>query len=381
MDMSFELTFLGASGGPIELNTCGLLVKPANVSYRDILEINPNPLLVIDGGSGASALAHIIRDPHVCERHLLLYPDAWKVHEYLAVEPSFPFLAIGSENALATLLKILCGVQSVLLTHPHLDHILALVINLAGLPTCQRQRPFKVFGSQFCVDALRHHVFNGVVWPDLVLAQVLALEAVQFEQNFQVNDGYYTITMMELSHGHIATAEELLAAGKGAGKRHRDSTDPPLPSLAQQYTSLAFLVHENATQAKLLVFGDFESDLVLGTGRNRRVWLRVAPFVADGTLKGIVLECSSPTVAPGTDLYGHLMPLHLIGELQTLHECCALETHGTPLQGLNVVVTHVKELAVRDPRQQVLTELRELNEKSGLGLRISVAVSGVLIVL
>lgn len=421
--MSFEITFLGASGGPIESNTCGLLVKPANVTYKEMIETNANPLLVIDGGSGAAALAHIIRDPTAAvERHLLLYPDAWKLKDYLAMEPTYPFLELSSGNSLAASLQVISRVQSVLLTHPHLDHISALVVNLAGLATCKRTRPLTVYGSRFCMEALDKHIFNGLIWPDLVLAKVLGLKSVQFDQLFEVNDGYYEITMLELSHGIIeqtdkpksmAHVEELkftklkngfsarLRSSKVPEQSHISDLShfPDLPRNSEvskisdqpagnsstqshdQYTSLAFLVCHKTTGSKILVFGDFESDLVLGTNRNKHVWKKVAPYVADGTLKGIVLECSLPTVDAATDLYGHLMPPHLIGELQTLHEHCVLETSLHPLENLNVVVTHVKELPLHDPRRKVLSELRELNEKHQLRLRISVAISGVLVVI
>lgn len=357
--MSFEITFLGVSGGPIELNTCGLMLKPADVSYQDILENDTDPLLIIDGGAGGYALAEIIRDAHsVSSRALQLYPDSLSVQEYLDMEPTFPFRDLQG-NPFTILKKMFIRLKSVLLTHPHLDHILALVINLAGIPYLKEQRNLTVYGSEFTVNALRTHIFNGVIWPNLVKANLFGLKSVIFEELFDVNNGYYTVTMMELSHGHL----------------HGDT----LESIGH-YQSLAFLVCNNKTQAKILVFGDFESDLVLGTNRNRKLWERVAPFVKDGTLKAIVLECSSPTVTSDTELYGHLMPPHLFAELETLSSLCILDLCPKPLEGFHLIVTHVKEGEDADPRKRVLHELQELNQKKRVGLRVSMAISGVLIV-
>lgn len=356
--MSFELTFLGASGGPIELGTCGLMLKPANVSYQEIIDDDhSNPLLMIDGGSGAYALAEIIRDASsVLSRLLLLYPDSLEVRDYFELDLTHPFRSV-EDIPLVALKKIFGRLKSMLLTHPHLDHILALVINLAGFPVCNMPRKLTVYGSDFTVGALRKHVFNGIIWPDLTAANLFDFQSIPFKLELLLNNDYYTVTMMELSHGHL----HLGAPGS-------------------IYPSLAFLVRDNTTDAKILVFGDFEADLVLGTNINRQLWKHVAPFILDGSLKAVVLECSSLTVASGTELYGHLMPPHLISEMKTLASLCLLQTTNKPLDGLQVIVTHVKESDFGDPRRKILHELRELNEKSGLGLRVSIAVSGVLVV-
>lgn len=355
--MSFEITFLGASGGPIELGTCGLLLKPAHISYQDIINDNSDPLLMIDGGSGSYALAELIRDAwSVLSRLLLLYPDSLHVRDYFDMDLTQPFQNM-VDIPLVALKKIFGCLKSVLLTHPHLDHILALVVNLAGFPVRNTPSSLTVYGSQFTVDALQNHIFNGLIWPDLVAAQILDLHKLVFKQQLLLNNGYYTVVMMELSHGHLHER------GQHA-----------------HYQSLAFHIRDNSTHAQILVFGDFESDKVLGSNFNRQVWEHVAPSVLNGSLKAVVLECSTLTVAAGTELYGHLMPPHLIAEFETLASLCVLETRKKPLEGLKVIVTHVKESETGDPRRKVLHELRELNEKSGLGLLVSIAVSGVLVV-
>jgi ribonuclease BN (tRNA processing enzyme) len=56
-------------------------------------------------------------------------------------------------------------IDHVFLTHSHLDHIAALplmVDSIGGL----RSRPIEIHALAGTIDALRCHVFNGVIWPD-----------------------------------------------------------------------------------------------------------------------------------------------------------------------------------------------------------------------
>lgn len=53
----------------------------------------------------------------------------------------------------------------VLLTHAHLDHISGLAINTPILDS--RDNPKPVAGLPYVVDALKAHLFNGLIWPNL----------------------------------------------------------------------------------------------------------------------------------------------------------------------------------------------------------------------
>lgn len=353
--MSFEITFLGASGGPIESSNCGLLIKPAGAAYADMLAADTPPVLAVDAGAGLYALAEIISDAAApLLRMLQLYHDLLPLQAYFSMPLTRPWAALAQPLAFTLACALLCRVRTLLLSHPHLDHVLALVLNL---PSQQHaDTPLAVYGLRFTVDALHAHVFNGVIWPDMHALGLLRLEAREPTQPFLVCGGAYAITMFDLSHGVLTQN----GAARGT------------------YLSLAFLVCEVRTRAKLLVFGDFEADLVLRLLRNHAVWAAAARHVDDGSLKCIILECSSASVRHGTPLYGHLLPRHLMAELQTLHALCAAER---PFEHLHVIVTHVKEVpGPHDPRRRVLAELRALNDELGLGLRLSVAVSGVLVV-
>lgn len=370
--MSFEITFLGLSGGPLEYGNCALMVKPASLSYSQILQARDKPLFTIDAGAGWHVLAKMILTANRESRgqggsvertscQLGLYEDSLRPEEYLEVPLSQPFA--GLEGLPLRLLKdIFSKVSASLITHPHLDHIQSLVLNLAGATEAGDKTT--IHASEFTIDALNKHVFNGVIWPDLVSLGFLDLVTVPETRVFEIADGAYVVTYFELSHGTVANKGQCL----------------------EPYQSLAFLVNDTNSQEKLLVFGDFEADTTLRLGKNSLVWELVAPFVLDGTLKAIILECSTHSKEPGANLYGHMTPQHVISEFQRLEEFCkeqAQKSLSLPfLKDLNVIVTHVKDTYDgKDPRRQILSELRLLNEDQGLRLKVSVASNGILIVI
>lgn len=57
------------------------------------------------------------------------------------------------------------AIDDVVLTHCHLDHVAALPLMLDAVGA-KRGRPLRVHGLADTLDALRAHVFNGVLWPD-----------------------------------------------------------------------------------------------------------------------------------------------------------------------------------------------------------------------
>jgi cAMP phosphodiesterase len=56
-------------------------------------------------------------------------------------------------------------VDAYLITHPHLDHISGFAINTAAFHNTLR--PKKLSALPFTVNAIKHHIFNDVIWPNL----------------------------------------------------------------------------------------------------------------------------------------------------------------------------------------------------------------------
>jgi ribonuclease BN (tRNA processing enzyme) len=59
----------------------------------------------------------------------------------------------------------MAGIDDVVLTHCHLDHIAALPLMLDAVGS-RRTRPLRVHALRATIEALRAHVFNNVIWPD-----------------------------------------------------------------------------------------------------------------------------------------------------------------------------------------------------------------------
>jgi ribonuclease BN (tRNA processing enzyme) len=57
------------------------------------------------------------------------------------------------------------NVDDVLLTHSHLDHVVALPL-LVDAVASQRNKPLKVHALAGTIAALKTHIFNNVIWPD-----------------------------------------------------------------------------------------------------------------------------------------------------------------------------------------------------------------------
>ncbi|RLV95163.1 3'5'-cyclic-nucleotide phosphodiesterase [Spathaspora sp. JA1] len=392
--MSFELTFLGSSGGPLEGTTCSILVKPSHIPYSTIISDQSltDELLCIDAGCGMGQLADIIHSettshkPHC--KLLDYYPDTHSILDYYhnKVTVTTPFNKFPPRRAMHYSQTIFNLVSTFLITHPHLDHVASLVINSAGFTNSPSKQ---IYGSSNTIDALQRHLFNGIIWPNMPNFEILNLIPLEFSKPTLINNSAYSITMFKLSHGELNKLDD-----------HRRRSVVTIPtscngSTKQHYQSSAYLIKHNMTGASLLVFGDFESDMISKLNRNHQLWLQIAPLIVSQKLRGMVVECSNPDYVPEDELYGHLTPSHLIYELSQLRKLCIeLDPSNTePLRGLNVVVNHIKEPIVnfecrgkeieevKDPRYQALAELNRLNEVEGLNCRLSIALSGVSIII
>ncbi|OPX28973.1 MAG: hypothetical protein B1H09_07020 [Gemmatimonadaceae bacterium 4484_173] len=62
-------------------------------------------------------------------------------------------------------------IDLVLLTHAHLDHILDLGFILDSMIS-RRTRPLVVTGSEACLNIVKTHYMNGLLWPDFSKIQV-----------------------------------------------------------------------------------------------------------------------------------------------------------------------------------------------------------------
>ena len=73
----------------------------------------------------------------------------------------------------------MAGIDDVLITHSHLDHIAALPLMLDAVAS-RRRYPLRVHALEATVDALRRHVFNNIIWPDFSSLPALHAPLVSF---------------------------------------------------------------------------------------------------------------------------------------------------------------------------------------------------------
>ena len=260
-------------------------------------------------------------------------------------------------------------VATYLITHPHLDHLSGFAINTAAFHATSR--PKRLAALPFTVDAIKKHIFNDIIWPNLT-DEDGGVGFVSFQRLKEGGDvmvgegagrGYIEVCEglgakgFKISHGkcmrsnasadshrgslgnvfehmesHIGTPRHGIP-GRNISLGHLQMPDTPgvthSPQVVQgpahgfggesnSVDSTAYFIRDTTTSREILIFGDVEPDSVSMTPRLGRVWAEAAAKIAAGLLKGIFIECSYDDSQGDAVLFGHLAPRHLIAELQIL---------------------------------------------------------------
>lgn len=250
-------------------------------------------------------------------------------------------------------------IDTYVITHPHLDHISAFVVNTASL---QGTRPKRLAGLPSTIEAFKRHIFNNVIWPNLsdenngaglvtylrlVEGDSPALDESQGQGYTEVAVGL-SIKTWSISHGHCMERHSHRGSSVGLHRISNSGANTPLSPTGGStaalspagiprsdsshvcvYDSSAYFVRDIYSGKELLMFGDVEPDSVSLSPRNRKVWMEAAPKVVAGVLKGIFIECSYDDSHPDEKLFGHLAPQYLIEELKVLVSMVEAEKNGT----------------------------------------------------
>lgn len=229
-------------------------------------------------------------------------------------------------------------IKAYLLSHPHLDHVAGLIVNS---PNDKAGKT--IIGFNSTISVIRDHYFNNKAWPD-------------FGPN-GIKTYNYSI----------------------AQENPTDYVDIPNTQLkfkafpiwhSNPYLSTAFLIAEKSNDAHLLYFGDVGPDEVENLRTNdtnkmnltRKVWHHVAPLVCEGKLTAILLECSYPNGRPDNLLFGHLTPKWMVVAMNDLQdELSQVCANQNPLEGFNVIVTHIKNVPGEKTRETIHDQLQALN--------------------
>ncbi|KAK1242243.1 hypothetical protein MKX07_000229 [Trichoderma sp. CBMAI-0711] len=155
---ALQVIILGSGGGPQESNTTAFLVRSVPLNWRK------GSIVAVDGGVHLSAITRLIEEALPESPPPTPTPSSVPTRQILTTGPfaglELPFTTAAANAAYVTRTLV----DTYLITHPHLDHISAFVINTAGLPGT---RPKKLAGLPGTIKALKDHIFNNVIWPNL----------------------------------------------------------------------------------------------------------------------------------------------------------------------------------------------------------------------
>jgi cAMP phosphodiesterase len=296
-------------------------------------------------------------------------------------EGAFAGLPFPHASARANALHIVREhVSTYLITHPHLDHVSGFVINTAAFHNTSR--PKRLAALPFTVNAIKTHIFNNIIWPNLTdeeggvglvtfqrLAEGgnIALGEGSGRGFIEVCDGL-GVKGFKVSHGHCMRGPGHMHRGSNAnitetsGLQHNtpayhqsDGRDGGalnfsiatqsapgtpglggLPDLGRRASggivqvqadqcvidSTAYFIRTESTlttpKREVLIFGDVEPDSLSLSPRTAHIWAEAAPKIAAGILTGIFIEVSYTNAQSDAVLFGHLAPRHLLTELATL---------------------------------------------------------------
>ncbi len=225
-------------------------------------------------------------------------------------------------------------IKSYLISHAHLDHI-------SGMIMCSTIDSHKdILGRDSTIDYLRDYIFNWKIWPNLAdegnppLIKQYHYRRLNFDIQYSVPGTAMTVRAFPLSHGF-------------------------------HYPSTAFLLEFRGHY--LLYFGDTGSDPIEGSEDIHKIWQMIAPLIRAHKLESIFIEASYPDDRPDKLLFGHLTPRWVLFELNQLSHIVNPQHPVMALQGLQIVVTHIKVgLEDRDIPGLIATQL---NEKNNLGVK------------
>lgn len=143
----------------------------------------------------------------------------------------------------------LVGIDDVLLTHSHLDHVLGVPLLADSVMRRRGGRPpIRVHGLPATLQALRDHVFNGAIWPDftrLPAAERPILTLHPFETGQVLTLGHRRVEVLPALHTVPAVGFAVLAP-QGAWVFTGDTSPNPALWTRLQHLRVAHLVIETA---------------------------------------------------------------------------------------------------------------------------------------
>jgi len=113
----------------------------------------------------------------------------------------------GSATAILTLDEQ-AGIENILLSHGHLDHVRDIPFIADNLLISGVGRSLTLWGLQETIDALRRHIFNEVLWPDFTRIPSREQPLLVFkplEPMVEIRIGEFSILPVPVTHSLPAT--------------------------------------------------------------------------------------------------------------------------------------------------------------------------------
>ncbi|PWY84140.1 camp-specific phosphodiesterase [Aspergillus eucalypticola CBS 122712] len=338
---SLQIIVLGPTGGPREDRVTGLLVRSTFTKW------SANSIVAVDAGT---LLCGIIDTLEPCDNN-----------QKSSQQGPFAGLELPHNNVPANAAHVFRHIiGAVCITHPHLDHLSAFAINTPVLEAGSGAKTLAALPS--VVAAIKTHVFNDVIWPNLsdedggaglvtyqrlmeggnpmmgrgdekgytrvcegLLAKCLAIShgccrqrsSVDNDIQRRMSSAPFGVDPMRLNPRAYSMSFDEPETGYFSGARSPGYRVPGKDGWATVESS-AFFIREPTTKREVIIFGDVEPDSISMNPRNRRVWEAAAPKIVASQLRAIFIECSYNDDVDDASLYGHLCPRHLIDELIVL---------------------------------------------------------------
>ncbi len=181
-------------------------------------------------------------------------------------------------------------VDYIFVTHAHLDHVKEMMFMVDNLCYLQKSNPLTIVSIEPVIDALKTHLFNGLIWPDfssLPNSENPVLRYEILEVGGKRNIGSFAVTAISVNHT-VETVSYVIETGQGS----------------------------------VIFIGD--------TGPTEEIW-KVANSIED--LKAIFVETSLPDEMNHiAEMTGHLTPAMLMKELFKLNN-----------KNLDIYLYHMKD--------------------------------------
>lgn len=222
-------------------------------------------------------------------------------------------------------------VKAYLITHAHLDHIAGLVVN----STVDSSKP--LYGLSSTIDNIRDHLFNGKIWANFgsegtkPRLQKYTYQRLKNKQKLSIPNTTMTMQAFVLNH--------------------------------EMADSTAFLIESNGRY--VLYVGVTGPDSSFSQKRLQTVWKTIAPLVRNNQVQAIFFPCPFPNAHAKLPHFKGFTPQTLLEEMHNL--ALEVDAEKPSLQGLNVIINHIKESEMKDMEFKEIIE-HELTTQNPLGL-------------